>query len=30
MVGLVGGVLLWVAAAQQAGLTGELRDLIRR
>jgi hypothetical protein len=30
MVGLVGGVLLWAAAAQQAGLTGELRDLIRR
>lgn len=30
LVGLVGGVLLWLAAAQQAGLTGELRDRIRR
>jgi hypothetical protein len=30
VVGLIGGVLLWVAAAQQAGLTGELRDRIRR
>jgi len=30
LVGLVGGVLLWAAAAQQAGLTGELRDRIRR
>jgi hypothetical protein len=29
-VGLVGGVLLWVAAAQQAGLTDELRERIRR
>lgn len=30
LVGLVGGVLLWVAAAQQAGLTDELRNRIRR
>jgi uncharacterized membrane protein len=30
LVGLVGGVVLWAAAAQQAGLTGELRDRIRR
>jgi hypothetical protein len=30
LVGLVGGVLLWAAAAQQAGLTSELRDRIRR
>jgi hypothetical protein len=30
LVGLVGGVLLWVAAAQQAGLVGELRARIRR
>jgi hypothetical protein len=30
LVGLVGGVLLWAAAAQQAGLTDELRDRIRR
>ncbi len=29
-VGLIGGVLLWAAAAQQAGLSGELRDRIRR
>lgn len=30
LVGFVGGVLLWAAAAQQAGLTGELRERIRR
>jgi hypothetical protein len=30
LVGLVGGVLLWVAAAQQAGLADELRERIRR
>ena len=30
LVGFVGGVLLWVAAAQQAGLTRELRSRIRR
>jgi len=30
LVGLVGGVLLWAAGAQQAGLIGELRDRIRR
>jgi hypothetical protein len=30
LVGLVGGVLLWAAAAQQAGLTTQLRDRIRR
>jgi hypothetical protein len=30
LVGFVGGVLLWAAAAQQAGLLGELRDRIRR
>jgi hypothetical protein len=30
LVGLVGGVLLWAAAAQQAGLTDDLRDRIRR
>jgi hypothetical protein len=30
LVGLVGGVLLWVAAAHQAGLTRELRARIRR
>ena len=30
LVGFVGGVLLWAAAAQQAGLTGELRSRIRR
>jgi hypothetical protein len=30
LVGLVGGVMLWVAAAQQAGLTTELRHRIRR
>jgi hypothetical protein len=29
-VGLVAGVLLWVAAAQQTGLADELRDRIRR
>jgi hypothetical protein len=29
-VGLVGGVLLWAVAAQQAGLTTQLRDRIRR
>ena len=30
LVGLVGGVLLWTAAALDAGLLGELRDRIRR
>jgi hypothetical protein len=30
LVGFVGGLLLWAAAAQQAGLLGELRDRIRR
>ena len=30
LVGFVGGLLLWAAAAQQAGLLGELRDHIRR
>lgn len=30
VVGLVGGVLLWAAAAQQAGLTTQLRNRIRR
>jgi hypothetical protein len=30
LVGFVGGVLLWVAAAQQAGLVSELRDRIGR
>jgi hypothetical protein len=30
LVGLVGGVLLWAVAAQQAGLTTQLRDRIRR
>ena len=30
LVGFVGGLLLWVAAAQQAGLASELRDRIRR
>lgn len=30
LIGFAGGVLLWLAAAQQAGLTGELRDRIRR
>jgi hypothetical protein len=30
LVGFVGGALLWAAAAQQAGLMGELRDRIRR
>jgi hypothetical protein len=30
LVGFVGGLLLWAAAAQQAGLTGELRERIRR
>jgi hypothetical protein len=30
LVGLAGGVLLWAAAAQQAGLTTQLRDRIRR
>ena len=30
LVGLVGGILLWAAAAQQAGLTTQLRDRIRR
>ena len=30
LVGFVGGVLLWAAAAQQAGLASELRDRIRR
>jgi hypothetical protein len=30
LVGLGGGVLLWIAAAQGAGLTGELRTRIRR
>jgi hypothetical protein len=30
LVGLVGGVLLWAAAAQQAGLADELRHRIRR
>ena len=30
LVGFVGGVLLWAAAAQQAGLADELRDRIRR
>lgn len=30
LVGLAGGVLLWAAAAQQAGLTDDLRDRIRR
>ncbi len=30
LVGFVGGVLLWAAAAQQVGLLGELRHRIRR
>jgi uncharacterized membrane protein len=30
LVGFVGGVLLWLAAAHQAGLLGELRARIRR
>jgi uncharacterized membrane protein len=30
LVGFVGGVLLWAAAAQQVGLVGELRERIRR
>lgn len=30
LVGLVGGILLWAAAAQQAGLTTQLRDRIGR
>jgi hypothetical protein len=30
LVGFVGGLLLWLAAAQQAGLMGELRARIRR
>jgi hypothetical protein len=30
LVGLAGGVLLWVAAAQAAGMTGQLRTRIRR
>lgn len=30
LVGLVGGVVLWAAAAQQAGLADGLRDRIRR
>lgn len=30
LVGFGGGVLLWAAAAQQAGLTDELRERIRR
>jgi hypothetical protein len=30
LIGFAGGVLLWVAAAHQAGLMGELRDRIRR
>lgn len=30
LVGFAGGLLLWFAAAQQAGLVGELRDRIRR
>ncbi len=30
LVGFVGGVLLWAAAAQQVGLVGELRDRIGR
>jgi hypothetical protein len=30
LVGFVGGLLLWAAAAQQAGLTGELRARMRR
>lgn len=30
LVGFVGGLLLWAAAAYQAGVLGELRDRIRR
>ena len=30
LIGFVGGLLLWAAAAHQAGLTGELRERIRR
>ncbi len=30
LVGFAGGLLLWAAAAHQAGLTGELRERIRR
>ena len=30
LIGFVGGLLLWTAAAHQAGLTGELRERIRR
>lgn len=30
LIGFAGGVLLWLTAAQQAGLMGELRERIRR
>jgi hypothetical protein len=30
LVGFIGGVLLWLAAAHQAGLLGQLRARIRR